>query len=155
MRSFRRLLDRMTDRRPTLKASRSRRRRGPWRLVALLIAVLALIAAVLAWLPMDSPPRGRLAVVSTDASGAIRLDGQAVSLTELESRLAVLNGGETSLFVAIDGPATEGRPAMPPPEVAAVLARLQLNWMSMPDVEVELPHPPPPPPLTQEGDHGR
>lgn len=120
-----------------------------------MVAVVAVIAAVLAWSQMDSPARGRLAVVSTDAAGAIRLDGQAVSLAELESRLVALNSREPSLFVAIDGPSAEGRPAMPPPEVAALLARLHLNWMSMPDVEVELPHPPPPPRFMQEGDHGR
>lgn len=150
MRFFRRFLDRMADRRPTLKASRSRRRHGPWRLIALLVAVIALIAAVLAWSQMTSPPRGRVAVVSTSAAGELQLDGRPVSLAELESRLVALKAGETPLLVAISGPSLEGPPAMPSSEVAALLARLRLNWMSAPQVGMATL-----PPEDTGGDHGR
>lgn len=47
---LRQWLDRLTDRRPVIQASRSRRRRSgrPWLLLGLLLALLAMIALLLA-----------------------------------------------------------------------------------------------------------
>lgn len=162
MRFFRRLLDRLTDRRPTIRSSRPRRR-SPWRLLGLLVAILTLIALIIGWWQMTAPARGRVAVVSTNSLGEHSLDGRPISLGELEAELVRLKSGETPLLVAIAGPSLNGPPAMPSPEVAALLERLHINWMSAPQVglavppriEVELPHPPPPPPLDQGGEHGR
>lgn len=162
MRFLRRLVDRLTDRRPTIRSYRPRRR-SPWRLIALLVGILTLIALILGWWQMTAPPRGRVAVVSTSSLGEHSLDGRPISLRELEAELVRLKSGEEPLIVAIAGPSLNGPPAMPSPEVATLLERLRFNWMSAPQVgravppriAVELPHPSPPPPLDQGGEHGR
>lgn len=99
---------------------------------------------------MSSPPRGRVAVIVAGPAGELQLDGRRVSLAELEAGLRTLRGGEMPLLVAISGPSLEGPPAMPPPEVAGVLARLHLNWMSAPQIGMAALTP-----KERGGDHGR
>lgn len=148
--SLHRWRDRLFDRRPIIRISRSRRR-SPWWLIALLIAVMTLIVLVVGWWQMTAAPRGHVAVISTSNSGEHRLDGRPVSLGELETELARVKAGEEPLLVAISGPSLDGPPAQPSPEVAALLARLRLNWMSAPQVGLAVP----PPPQAEGGDYGR
>lgn len=149
MRFFSRLRDRLTDRRPTIRRSRSRRRR-PWRLLLLLLAVVLLIAGLLVWSEANRPPSGQVVVISTTASGELRLDGRPISLAELERELVALKAGPKPLVVAIAGPSVTSPPATPSPEVAALLERLRLNWMSAPQVGLAVL-----PPEDKGGDHGR
>lgn len=133
----------------TSRSSYRRRKWHPWLLLALTLAVAALIVVLLVWSQPAQPSPGRVVEISTSASGAHRLDGKPVSLAELEAELVKLKSGKGTLLVAIAGVSLNGPPALPSPEVAALLARLRVNWMS-----IGLPMPSPPPP-TEGGDHGR
>jgi len=135
MLSLRRLIDRVTDRRPTIRSSRSRRQRRArraWRLLLLLLAVLLAIAGLLIWSQPAPPAQGKLVEISSSATGEHLLNGKPVSLAELEARLGTLAAQEPSLFVAIAGPVRADGSIWPSPEVEAVLGRRSLSWMARP-----------------------
>lgn len=148
--SSRRLSDRLTDCWPTTRPHRTRWC-SPWRLIALLIAVMTLIALVIGWWQATSLTHGRVVMISTSVTGEHRLDGQPLSLPALEAEPVRLKEGETPLSVPISGSSLDEPPAQPSPEVAALLARLRLNWMSAPQVGLAASPLPP----AQGGDHGR
>lgn len=148
MLSFRRWLDRVTDRRPVVRITRSsyRRRRRPW---LLLLGLVLLIAALLIWSQATQAPSGRLVEISTSSQGKLLLDGEPVSLEEMDARLTVLRSGTEPVFAAI-GPTdpNEAEPARPTLEVEALLARHRISWMSAPIVGRAAM-------LGKGGDHGR
>ena len=118
------------------------RRRSPWRLMLLLALTVLLIAVLLLlWQSSQDAPSGRMVEISADASEGLLLDGEPVSLAELESELRTLRAGAGPVFASILPEPFSDRPARPAPEIEALLARLQISWMSTPE--------------GKGGDHGR
>lgn len=144
-----RYLDRVTDRRPVVRITRAsyRKRRSPWRLLLLLVLTVLLIAVLLAWWQSSQDaPSGRVVEISASPSDGLFLDGEPVSLTEMESRLRALRAGAEPVFASIAPEPFSAGPARPTPEVEALLARLQISWMAMPDTRLR--------PRDKGGDHG-
>lgn len=129
MLSVRRLLDRFSDRRPVIRRARTRRR-SPWRLIALLAGVVALILVAVLWLRVEPMPVGPSIRITTSAAGVHYLDGKPVTQRELETVIAALRTAERPLFVVIEGPRRRDGIVWPSPEVEAVLRKLDQSWMS-------------------------
>lgn len=137
MLSFRRWLDRVTDKRPAVRITRSSyRRRRPWRLLLLLFAIMLLIAALLIWSQSTPAPSRQVVEIAAAPSGGVLLAGAPASLAEPDDRLTVYRLEPEPVFAAI-APAPEALPA-----------RHRTSWMSAPTVgRAAIPG--------KGGDHGR
>ncbi len=117
------------------RSSYRRRRWRPWLLLALALTLTALVAVLLDWSQATEPPAARIVEISTSAAGMHRLDGEPVSLSELETRLDALHSAGEPLFAAIvTMPTKDGNAGMPSPEVEALLAQLKISWMARADI---------------------
>lgn len=98
----------------------------------LLVVVLAVLLWAIVQLLTPAPvPAGVQVEISTNAAGIHHLNGQPIMIGELETKLKALRATGTPVFAAI---VVESQPAnrsgWPSPEIEALLARLEISWMS-------------------------
>lgn len=111
-------------------------RRNPWwlrnwRAWLLLVVFAGLLVAIVQLLTPAPVPQGVQVEISTNAAGVHHLNGQPIMIGDLESRLKTLRATGKPVFAAIlVEPRAANQTGWPSPEIEALLARLEISWMS-------------------------